>query len=136
MKKLVILFLVFTGIILPVQLVKANVQLKWEDVASMEINRTSGGTRTFNENDGIEAFVIKKVIEWINTASPVKETMGLVDKKTPIAVLKIKMKNGDVAIVEPAYPIIPGQIKLKKFEHLETHELPSHWQNIIKKKAR
>ncbi|WP_458412521.1 DUF3888 domain-containing protein [Schinkia sp. CFF1] len=272
MKKLVILFLVFTGIILPVQLVKANVQLKWEDVASMEINRTSGGARTFNENDGIEAFVIKKVIEWINTASPVKETMGLVDKKTPIAVLKIKMKNGDVAIVEPAYvchvqnqtkfctladgeliltqnnqklrlksveffdwlltgwkhestrppqdtkemmvndivmvllgpeidkavskyyseyltyspsvypyqveivnieriggfrtfhllitlettpvvgphisvgkdrltfeispTIIPGQIKLKKFEHLETHELPSHWQNIIKKKAR
>ncbi|MED1909056.1 DUF3888 domain-containing protein [Cytobacillus firmus] len=272
MKKLVILILVFTGIFLPVQLVRANVLMKWEDVASMQINRTSGGTHTFNENDGIEAFVIQKVIEWINTASPVKETSELVDKKTPIAVLKINMKNGDVAIVEPAYdchvqkqtkfctladgdviltrnnqkirlksvelfdwlltgwkhesttppqdtkemmvndilmlllgpeidkavsdyyseyltetplvypyqveivnvervggfrtfhfiitlettPVVgphisvgkdrltfeiaptisPGQIKLKKFEHLETHELPPHWQDIIKRKAR
>ncbi|MBS4199148.1 DUF3888 domain-containing protein [Bacillus sp. FJAT-49732] len=238
----------------------------------MQINRTSGGTRTFNENDGIEVFVIQKVIEWINTASPVKESSELVYKKTPIAVLKIKMKNGDVAIVKPAYncyiqnqskfctladgdviltqknqklrlksaeffdwlltgwkhesttppkdtkemmvndilmlllgpeidtavsnyyseyltyspsvypyqveivnvkriggfrtfhflitlettpvvgahisvgkdrlifeiapTIIPSQIKLKKFEHLETHDLPPHWQDIIKQKAR
>ncbi|MDP4086475.1 MAG: DUF3888 domain-containing protein [Bacillota bacterium] len=103
MKKLVILILVFSGFSLPVQPVKANVLMKWEDVTSMQIYRTSGGTRTFNENDGIEAFVIQKVIEWINTASPVKETSELVDKKTPISVLKIKMKNDDVAIVEPAY---------------------------------
>jgi hypothetical protein len=103
MKKLVIIILVFSGFFLPVQLVKANVLMKWEDVASMQIYRTSGGTRTFNENDGIDAFVIQKVIEWINTASHVKETSELVDKKTPIAVLKIKMKNGNVAIVEPAY---------------------------------
>ena len=272
MKKLVIVILVFSGIFLPIQLVEANVLLKWEDVASMEINRTTGGTRTFHENDGIEAFVIQKVIEWINTASPVKETSELVYKKTPIAVLKIKLKNGDVAMVEPAYgchaqnqtifctlvdgdviitqnnqkirlrsvelfdwlltgwkhesttppqdtkemmvndilmlllgpeidkavsdyyskyltysplvypyqveivnieriggfrtfhflltlettpvvgphisvgkdrltfeiapTIIPNQIKLKKFEHLETHELPPHWQDIIKQKAR
>lgn len=61
MKKLAILFLIFSGIFLPVQLVKANDLMKWEDVASMQINRTSGGTRTFNENDGIEAFVIRKV---------------------------------------------------------------------------
>lgn len=272
MKKLVLLILVFTGISFPVQLVMANVLMKWEDVASMQINRTSGGTRTFNENDGIEASVIQKVIKWINTASPVKETSELVDKKTPIELLKIKMKNDDVAIVEPAYDcqfqnqtkfctladgdviltrnnekirlksvelfdwlltgwkhestappqdtkemmindilmlllgpeidkavsnyyseyltysplvypyqveivnleriggfrtfhflitlettpvvgphisvgkdrltfeiaptIIPDQIKLKKFEHLETHELPPHWQDIIKRKAR
>ncbi|MHA6251478.1 DUF3888 domain-containing protein [Oceanobacillus sp. CAU 1775] len=31
-------------------------------------------------------------------------------------------------------PTIPGQIKLNKYEHLETHELPPHWQNIIKRK--
>ncbi|WP_102345943.1 DUF3888 domain-containing protein [Bacillus sp. Marseille-P3661] len=103
MKKLVILFLIFTGTFLPVQLVKANVQMKWEDVAFMQINRTSGGTRTFNENDGIEAAVIQKVIEWINTASSEKETSEIVYKKTPIALLNIKMKNGDVAIVKPAY---------------------------------
>ena len=29
-------------------------------------------------------------------------------------------------------PTIPGQIKLKKFEHLETHELPPQWQHISK----
>jgi hypothetical protein len=29
-------------------------------------------------------------------------------------------------------PTIPGQVKLKKFEHLETHELPPHLQNIKK----
>lgn len=103
MKKLVVIILVFTGIFLPVQLVKANVLMKWEDVASMQINRTSGGTRTFNENDGIEAFVIQKVIEWFNTANAVKETSEIVYKKTPIFILRIKLKNGDVAIVEPAY---------------------------------
>jgi hypothetical protein len=113
MKKFVILFLVLISILLPVHLVKANVQMKWEDVASMQINRTSGGTRTFNENDGIEAFVIQKVIEWINTASSVKEKLELVNKKTPIALLKIKMKNDEVAIVEPAYDChVQNQTKL------------------------
>ncbi|GIN87904.1 hypothetical protein J6TS2_42900 [Heyndrickxia sporothermodurans] len=29
-------------------------------------------------------------------------------------------------------PTIPGQVKLKKFEHLETHELPPYWKDIIK----
>jgi hypothetical protein len=101
MKKLAILILVFT--FLPVQLAKANVPIKSEDVASIQINRTSGGTRTFKENNGIEEFVIRKVVEWINTASPVKEAADLDNKKTPIAVLKIKMKNGDGVTVEPAY---------------------------------
>lgn len=31
-------------------------------------------------------------------------------------------------------PTIPGQVKLKKFEHLETHELPPSWKHIIKQK--
>lgn len=33
---------------------------------------------------------------------------------------------------EIAPTIIPSQIKLKKFEHFETHELSPHWQHIIK----
>jgi hypothetical protein len=65
MKKIVILFLVFSWTFLPVQLANANVLMKSEDVSSMQINRTSGSTRTFNENDGIEEFVIRKVVEWI-----------------------------------------------------------------------
>lgn len=104
MKKFIIVFMVFIGIFLPIPFVKANnVLMKWEDVASMQINRTSGETRTFHENDGMEAFVIQKVVEWINTATPVKKTKELDNRKTPIAILKMKMKNGDVAIVEPAY---------------------------------
>ena len=103
MKKLVIIILVFTGTFLLAPLAWANVAMKWEDVASMQIYRTSGGTRTFSEMDGIEGLVIQKVIEWINTATPVKETTEFVDKKTPIAELKIKMKNGEVAILEPAF---------------------------------
>ncbi|GIN39423.1 MULTISPECIES: DUF3888 domain-containing protein [Heyndrickxia] len=31
-------------------------------------------------------------------------------------------------------PTIPGDVKLNKFEHLETHDLPPHWQHIIKQK--
>ncbi len=31
-------------------------------------------------------------------------------------------------------PTISGQVRLKKFEHLETHPLPPHWQHIIKQK--
>lgn len=30
-------------------------------------------------------------------------------------------------------PTIPEQVKLEKYEHLETHELPPHWQHIIRK---
>ncbi|KLT16257.1 hypothetical protein AA980_19345 [Neobacillus vireti] len=29
-------------------------------------------------------------------------------------------------------PPVPGKVKLKKYEHLETHELPPNWQHIIK----
>jgi len=94
---------VITEIFLPVQKANANALLKSDDVASMQINRTSGGTRTFNESNGIEEVVIRKVIEWINTANSIREATELDIKKTPIAILKIKMKNGDVARVEPAY---------------------------------
>ncbi|MFC7686626.1 DUF3888 domain-containing protein [Ureibacillus sp. GCM10028918] len=103
MKKLIIFIIVITEIFLPLQMANANGLLKSEDVASMQINRTSGGTRTFNENNGIEEVAIRKVIELINTASSIKEATELEIKKTPIAILKIKMKNGDVARVEPAY---------------------------------
>jgi hypothetical protein len=37
---------------------------------------------------GCEELIIRKVFEWINNASPVKETTDLVNKK-PIAVLKM-----------------------------------------------
>ena len=103
MKKLVMIVLVFFVVFSLVYLVQANGLMKWEDVLSMQINRTSGGTRTFHENNGIEAFVIQKVSDWINTASTVKGETAVTSRKTPMALLKVKMKNGDVALVEPAY---------------------------------
>lgn len=30
--------------------------------------------------------------------------------------------------------ITPGEVKLKKFQHIETYELPPNWQDIIKKR--
>lgn len=30
-------------------------------------------------------------------------------------------------------PTLPGQIKLKEYKHIETHDLPPNWQHIIKK---
>jgi Protein of unknown function (DUF3888) len=103
MKKLVILILVVTGSFLPVHLANANILMKSEDVAFIQISRLSGGSRIFSERDGIEEFVIRKVVQWINTANNQKEPTELVTKKTPIALLKLKMKNGDFALIEPAY---------------------------------
>jgi hypothetical protein len=31
-------------------------------------------------------------------------------------------------------PTVPGQVKLKNFEHLESYEIPPHLQNLIKPK--
>jgi glutathionylspermidine synthase len=103
MKKLILLILIVTGIFLPVQLANANILMKAEDVASMQINRLSGGSRVFRENDGIEESVIKKVVEWITTANSKHEPTEIVNKETPITLLKMNMKNGDVVIIEPAY---------------------------------
>ena len=58
--------------------------------------------RVFNENDGYEEPVLKKVVEWINSSNAIKEQTKK-NIKTPIVELKIKMKNGDVAKIEPAY---------------------------------
>lgn len=32
-------------------------------------------------------------------------------------------------------PTLPGQVRLKEYKHLETHDLPPNWQHIIKKKV-
>ncbi|MEH7332305.1 DUF3888 domain-containing protein [Neobacillus drentensis] len=103
MKKLVLLFVVFAGYFHSIPLAKAEVQLKTEDVAYIQIKRLYGGAHVFRETDGYEEPVIRKVVEWINNASPVKEEIEIVNKQPPNAVLKIKMKNGNVALIEPAY---------------------------------
>jgi hypothetical protein len=105
----------FAGLISPIQLAEANTQpkLKTEDVLSIQVNRLYGGSRLFKESDGYEEVIISKVIEWINTSSPSDVPTELELIKIPkISKLKIRMKNGDIAIIEPAYNCISeNQIK-------------------------
>lgn len=109
MKKLVVLVLVFVGLFSSIQLAKANIQpqLKAEDVLSVQVNSLNGGTRLFKENDGYEEVIIDKVVKWINTSSPSEGATELnLNNPSMVSMLKIKMKNGDVAIIEPAYNCI------------------------------
>lgn len=94
-------------------LVKASFQpkLEKEAVSFIQVNRLNGETRLFKENDGYEEVIISKVVNWINTASPSEGVIEL--NKTPVvSILKIKMKNGDVAVIEPAYNCVSeNQVK-------------------------
>ncbi|XKO54677.1 hypothetical protein ACI2WT_18300 [Lysinibacillus fusiformis] len=106
MRKLVILVTMIFGLFFSLQLllVKASVQpkLEKEAVSFIQVNRLNGETRLFKENDGYEEVIINKVVNWINTASPSEGVIEL--NKTPVvSIMKIKMKDGDVAVIEPAY---------------------------------
>ncbi|WP_427107938.1 hypothetical protein [Lysinibacillus xylanilyticus] len=106
MRKLVILVTVIFGLFFSMQLllVKASFQpkLEKEAVSFIQVKRLNGETRLFKENDGYEEVIISKVVNWINTASPSEGVIEL--NKTPVvSIIKIKMKDGDVAVIEPAY---------------------------------
>lgn len=106
MRKLVILVTVIFGLFFSMQLllVQASFQpkLEKEAVSFIQVNRLNEETRLFKENDGYEEVIISKVVNWINTASPSEGVIEL--NKTPIvSIMKIKMKDGDVAVIEPAY---------------------------------
>ncbi|WP_066061398.1 hypothetical protein [Neobacillus soli] len=106
MKKIIIFILMFTGFFAQIPSTKAISPLVTHDINFIKINRSSGGSRVFKETDGYEEVVINKVVNWINATSSVKETTKPENHKTPIAVLKIQMKNGDVLIIQPAYNCI------------------------------
>ncbi|WP_342480585.1 hypothetical protein NST07_27925 [Paenibacillus sp. FSL L8-0340] len=108
MKKLVIIYMVFAGLFSSIQLAKASVQpkLKTEDVSSIQANRIYGGARLFKESDGYEEVIISKVVKWINTSNPSEVPTEFELNKTPVSNLKIRMKNGDIAVIEPAYNCI------------------------------
>lgn len=108
MRKLVIIVMVIFGLFFPMQLllVKASIQpqLEKEDVSFIQVNRLNGETRLFKENDGYEEVIIGKVVNWINTSSPSEGAIELeLNKNSIVSIMKIKMKNGDVAVIEPAY---------------------------------
>jgi hypothetical protein len=103
LNKLVILFVFFASYFHSIQLTKAAFQLKTSDVASIQINRLSGGSRVFNENDGYEEPIVRKVVEMFNTAIPVKDASEIANIMAPVVLLKIKMKDGSVISIAPAY---------------------------------
>ncbi|MFJ7826121.1 hypothetical protein [Psychrobacillus sp. NPDC096623] len=117
MRKLVILVMGIVGLFYPMQmlLVKANIQpkLEAEDVSYIQVNRLNGETHSFEENNGYEEVIINKVVNWINTSSPSEEAIELELNKTSIvSMMKIKLKNGDVAVIEPAYNcVFENQVK-------------------------
>jgi hypothetical protein len=117
-KQLVSLVLVFVGLFSPINIVKANIPsrkplLKTEEVLYVQANRLYGGSRAFKESDGYEEVVINKVVKWINKSSPSEEVAESGLDTTPlVASMKIKMKNGEVVVIEPAYNCISkGQTK-------------------------
>jgi hypothetical protein len=105
MKKLVKIFLVLTVLFSPIHIVDANENLKIEKVISIEVVGSSGETRLFRITDGYEEKIMRKVLEWINTSIPVEGETDLGLHKIPIS-LKLKMREGDFAIIEPAYNCI------------------------------
>lgn len=64
------------------------------------------GSRLFKESDGYEEVIISKVVKWINTSNPSEVPTEFELNKTPVSNLKIRMKNGDIAVIEPAYNCI------------------------------
>ncbi|MCC3356055.1 hypothetical protein [Bacillus sp. REN16] len=73
-----------------------------DDVVSMKVKNPQG-FREFSINDGYQEKVMRKVVEWINSAKKVEvasNKMNLV--KNPIS-LTLKMRNGDIATIEPVF---------------------------------
>lgn len=111
MKKLVwsvTIFIIFTGLFSSTQIAVASFQptIDPHEVLSIQVHRLNGGSRIFKFSDGYEEVIINKVVKWINTSSPAEGSSDIKLKNTPISKLKIRMKNGEVATVEPAYNCI------------------------------
>lgn len=106
--RLVAIYIVFSGIFSSTQLVMASIQpkIKVHDVVSIQVNRLNGGTRIFKVSDGYEEVIINKVVKWINQSSSVEGPTELEQYHTPIAKLRIRIKDGEVIIIEPAYNCI------------------------------
>jgi hypothetical protein len=104
----VILFIVFTGLFSTTHLAVASFQpkIKEHEALSIEVNRLNGDTRIFKYSDGYEEVIIDKVVNWINTSSSAEGQTEFELKNTPISKLKIRMRNGEVATIKPAYNCI------------------------------
>lgn len=109
MKRIAIILMVFTGLFLGVQVAMAtsiHPRLKTEDLLTIQVKSTSGKSRVFNHSDGYDEVIMDKVVEWINTSRPLEGYAKLMLIKNPVVKMEIKMKNGDIAFIEPAYHCI------------------------------
>ncbi|WP_043933816.1 hypothetical protein [Bacillus sp. EB01] len=105
MKRLLILSFFILGVLAPLHSATATVglKIKTDDILSFEVNRLNGESRSFSERNGYDYFIIDKVVNWINKSSAMKETEDINVSTPPISKMKIVMKNGNTAVVEPAY---------------------------------
>lgn len=87
---------------------EASMQPKVEEheVLAIQVSRSNGGSRTFKFNDGYEEVIINKIVNWINTSSSAERPTELELNQTPLSKIKIRMKNGEIATIEPAYHCI------------------------------
>ncbi|MGD6967828.1 hypothetical protein ACQCVP_15490 [Rossellomorea vietnamensis] len=76
------------------------------ETLTIRVSRLNGGSRTFRYNDGYEEVIISKVVKWINTSSSAEGPTELELNQAPLSKIKMRMKNGEVAAIEPAYHCI------------------------------
>lgn len=123
MKKVGIILMLFTCLFLGNHLVEADLlsnlenkkqhvnktttetispRLEINDIKTIEVKKSNKLLRSFKLTDGYEEKVIRKVLEWVNTASIIE---GTTDPNLDNVLFKLELKNnnGIVATVEPAY---------------------------------
>ncbi|WP_332649922.1 hypothetical protein [Lysinibacillus sp. 54212] len=79
--------------------------LEHNDVVNIKIENNSGLRRVFSINDGYQERVLRKVVYWLNNSVKVNGTIeGALDN--PSNKLTLKMANGEVITIEPAYTCV------------------------------
>lgn len=53
-----------------------------------------------------------------------------------LQVMPVVGPHNPVGLDQLIFSISPGKVYLKKFEHMNSYELPKHWEHIIKDKKR
>lgn len=76
--------------------------LEHNNVQTIQVQNNSGLQRDFSINDGFQERVLRKVVYWLNNSERV---IGSIDISfdNPSNKMTLKMKNGKVITIEPAY---------------------------------
>ncbi|MFC7782926.1 hypothetical protein ACFQWC_00350 [Rossellomorea sp. GCM10028870] len=79
--------------------------LKHYEIQNIKIENDSGQQRVFSIKDGFQERVLRKVVHWLNNSSRVNGTSE-VSLDNPSNKLTLKMANGEVITIEPAYTCV------------------------------